>query len=189
MRIMSPFEGTLSSPSFLIHMIIKMSITPTSLPFHTSGSFCSILTFHWVSLQTHIGYQHKFNQLCSLPSLHWLSSLSICFHSNYSVPHCTWLFKPRCFILDTKEAFLKGNIVALGHDTCQKVVMVGIIEVGRHLSYMRFRKQVNSHGLCTDHSAGCSIEFASISPSFPGTHSHGNFPMLLSILIHLWEAR
>jgi hypothetical protein len=39
---------------------------------------------------------------------------------------------PECFISDNKEAFLKGDIVALGQDTCRKVVMEGIIEVGRH---------------------------------------------------------
>ena len=33
---------------------------------------------------------------------------------------------------DNKEAFLKGDIVALGQDTHRKVVMEGIIEVGRH---------------------------------------------------------
>ena len=30
------------------------------------------------------------------------------------------------------EAFLKGDIVVLGQDTCWKVVMERIIEVGRH---------------------------------------------------------
>jgi hypothetical protein len=37
-----------------------------------------------------------------------------------------------CFISDNKESFLKGDIAALGQDTCWKVVMEGIIEVGRH---------------------------------------------------------
>ena len=34
LRIMSPFEGTLSFPSFAIHMIIKVFITPKNLLFH-----------------------------------------------------------------------------------------------------------------------------------------------------------
>ena len=39
---------------------------------------------------------------------------------------------PGCFISDHKEGFLKGDIVVLGQDTCQKVVMEEIIEVGKH---------------------------------------------------------
>ena len=39
---------------------------------------------------------------------------------------------PGCFILDHKEGFLKGDIVVLGQDTCQKVVMEEIKKVGRH---------------------------------------------------------
>ena len=39
---------------------------------------------------------------------------------------------PGCVISNNKETFLKGNIVVLGLDTCWKVVMEGIIEVGRH---------------------------------------------------------
>ena len=34
LRIMSPFEGTLSCPSFTIHMIIKVFITPKNLLLH-----------------------------------------------------------------------------------------------------------------------------------------------------------
>ena len=34
LRIMSPFEGTLSFPSFTNHMIIKVFITPKNLLFH-----------------------------------------------------------------------------------------------------------------------------------------------------------
>ena len=39
---------------------------------------------------------------------------------------------PGCFVSDYKEGFLKGDIVVLGQDTGQKVVMEEIIEVGRH---------------------------------------------------------
>jgi hypothetical protein len=39
---------------------------------------------------------------------------------------------PGCFVLDDKEAYLKGDIVALGLDTHQKVVIEGVMEVGRH---------------------------------------------------------
>ena len=39
---------------------------------------------------------------------------------------------PGCFILNNKEAFLKGGMVVLELDIYQKVVMEEIIEVGRH---------------------------------------------------------
>jgi hypothetical protein len=51
------------------------------------------------------------------------------------VPHRTWLFSlniPACFVLDDKEAYLGGDIVALGLDTYQKVVIEEVMEVGRH---------------------------------------------------------
>jgi hypothetical protein len=37
-----------------------------------------------------------------------------------------------CFILDDNVAYQKGDIVALGPDACRKVVMEGIMEVGRY---------------------------------------------------------
>ena len=55
----------------------------------------------------------------------------------YFSPNIPW-----CFILDNKEAFLKGNIVVLGQDTCQKVVMEEIIEVGRHFILYKVKKVV-----------------------------------------------
>jgi hypothetical protein len=39
---------------------------------------------------------------------------------------------PECFISDDNVAYQKGDIVALGPDAHQKVVMEGIMEVGRH---------------------------------------------------------
>ena len=39
---------------------------------------------------------------------------------------------PGCFISDEKVAYRKGDIVALGPDTCRKVVMEGVMEVGRY---------------------------------------------------------
>jgi hypothetical protein len=39
---------------------------------------------------------------------------------------------PGCFILDDKVAYQKGNMVALGPDAHRKVVMEGVMEVGRH---------------------------------------------------------
>ena len=39
---------------------------------------------------------------------------------------------PGCFVSDHKEGFLKGDVVVLGQDTGQKVVMEEIIEVGKH---------------------------------------------------------
>ena len=47
---------------------------------------------------------------------------------------------PGCFISDHKEGFLKGDIVVLGQDTCQKVVMEEIIEVGRHFILYKVRE-------------------------------------------------
>ena len=39
---------------------------------------------------------------------------------------------PGYFVSDRKEGFLKGDVVVLGQDTGQKVVMEEIIEVGKH---------------------------------------------------------
>jgi hypothetical protein len=39
---------------------------------------------------------------------------------------------PRCFISDEKVAYQKGDIVALGPDACRKVVMEGVMEVGKY---------------------------------------------------------
>jgi hypothetical protein len=39
---------------------------------------------------------------------------------------------PECFISDDNVAYQKGDIVALGPDAHRKVVMEGIMEVGRH---------------------------------------------------------
>jgi hypothetical protein len=39
---------------------------------------------------------------------------------------------PECFISDDNIAYQKGDIVALGPDACRKVVMEGIMEVGRY---------------------------------------------------------
>jgi hypothetical protein len=39
---------------------------------------------------------------------------------------------PGCFISDEKVAYWKGDIVALGPDACRKVVMEGVMEVGRY---------------------------------------------------------
>jgi hypothetical protein len=39
---------------------------------------------------------------------------------------------PGCFISEDKIAYQKGNIVALGPDVHQKVVMEGVMEVGRY---------------------------------------------------------
>jgi hypothetical protein len=39
---------------------------------------------------------------------------------------------PGCFVSDDKVAYLKGNIVALGPDAHWKVVMEGVMEVGRY---------------------------------------------------------
>jgi hypothetical protein len=41
---------------------------------------------------------------------------------------------------DDKVAYQKGDIVALGSDAHQKVVMEGFMEVGRYSILMRFRK-------------------------------------------------
>jgi hypothetical protein len=39
---------------------------------------------------------------------------------------------PGCFISDEKVAYQKGDIVALGPDACRKVMMEGVMEVGRY---------------------------------------------------------
>ena len=47
---------------------------------------------------------------------------------------------PGCFVSDHKEGFLKGDVVVLGQDTGQKVMMEEIIEVGSILFFIRSRK-------------------------------------------------
>ena len=60
MRIMSPFEETLSFPLFMIHMIIKMSIIPTNLPhsFHSLHYITILLInplpFQWLNASLHM---------------------------------------------------------------------------------------------------------------------------------------
>ena len=69
-------------------------------------------------------------------------------HQSASIPNarcltsCGYLSPkiPGCFISNNKEACLKGNIVVLGLDTCWKVAMEGIIEVGRHFILYEVRE-------------------------------------------------
>ena len=87
---------------------------------------------------------------------------------------------PGCFILDNKEAFPKADIVVLGQDTSQKVVMEGIIEVGRDFILYK----VKEVGLIP--MGGVQItQLVALLNSHPSVH----LPLLLLILSCLWEAR
>ena len=86
----------------------------------SSSSIQFILTFHWVGLQTHFGYQCKLNQPYSFHSLCWLSSLPICFYSNCKALFYTWLFQPkysRMFCLGSQGRISEGwnSGVRIGH--------------------------------------------------------------------------
>ena len=101
--------------------------------------------FHQVSVPTHIGYWCKLNQHHSFYSLCQLSSSSICFYSNCKAFFMHGYFSPNipgCFVSDYKEGFLKGDIVVLGQDTGQKVMMEEIIEVGKHFILYKVKEVV-----------------------------------------------
>ena len=93
LRIMSLFKGTLSFLIFVIHMIINMSIIPTSPS--TFSSIWFISTFHSVGSQIYTGHQCKLHQPYNFHSLCWLSSSPICFYSSYEALFYTWLFQPK----------------------------------------------------------------------------------------------
>jgi hypothetical protein len=50
---------------------------------------------------------------------------------------------PGCFILEDKVAYQKGDIVALGPDVHQKVVMEGVMEVGRYFILYEVKELVS----------------------------------------------
>jgi hypothetical protein len=78
-----------------------------------------------INLPNHIPFPHYINypphQSASIPIAQCLTA-----HGHFS-PNIL-----ECFILDDNVAYQKGNIVALGPDAHWKVVMEGIMEVGRY---------------------------------------------------------
>ena len=135
LRIMSPFKGTSSFPSFMSHMIIKAIITPKKPtlppPVVFAPDRCSIKLVYQLILGTDV------NLTNITPFVHYVG-YPPCQSASIAIPQCLTSHGylspkiPGCFISNNKEAFLKGDIMVLGLDTCQKVVMAGIIEVGRH---------------------------------------------------------
>jgi hypothetical protein len=93
--------------------------------------------------------------------------------------------------LDDKVAYLKGNIVALGPDAHQKVVMEAVMEVRRYFILYEVQEvgSIPTSRVQTIQLVAPLNSHPSISPSlFPSAHSHGILPMLLSILSCLQEA-
>jgi hypothetical protein len=122
----------------LIHdsMTINMFTILTNPPFHFwyhlllpdpqlsqfTNSFWTLISIHQI---VHIPFPHYINypphQSASI-LITWRLTTQGFFSLNI----------PGCFISDDEVAYLKGNIVALGPDTHQKVVIEGVMEVGRY---------------------------------------------------------
>jgi hypothetical protein len=104
-----------------------------------------------------------------------------CFHSDRSAPHHTWPFQLEhswMLLSDDKVAYQKGDIVALGSDAHQKVVMEGFMEVGRYFILYEVQ-EVGSipigHVRTTQLVAPLNLH-PSVLLFFPGAHSHGLLP-------------
>jgi hypothetical protein len=86
---------------------------------------------------------------------------------------------PGCFISEDMVAYRKGNIVALGSDVHQKVVMEGVMEVGRYFivyEVMEVGSIPIGHVWTTQLVTPLKLHLSVL------------LPMLLPILSHLWEA-
>jgi hypothetical protein len=114
------------------HQYIHYSNKPAlPLPVSFAPSRPSIVSVYKLILDTdinssnHIPFTHYVDnphrQSASIPITRCLTA-----HGYFS-PNI-----PECFISDDNVAYQKGDIVALGPDACRKVVMEGIMEVGRH---------------------------------------------------------
>ena len=111
-----------------VHYTDKPTLPP---PVVFDSSQHSIQSVHKLLLDTNV------NLTNSAPFIHYVNYPP---HQSASIPiaRCFSMhgyFSPNipgCFILDHKNGFLKGDIVVLGQDTGQKVVMEEIVEVGRH---------------------------------------------------------
>ena len=100
--------------SFHLLLVVSYSILPCKLILDTNVNLTNPTTFiHYVGYPPH--------QSASIPVARHFST-----HGYFS-PNI-----PECFISDHKNGFLKGDIVVLGQDTGQKVVMEEIVKVGRH---------------------------------------------------------
>jgi hypothetical protein len=86
---------------------------------------------------------------------------------------------PGCSISDDKVAYLKGNIVALGPDAHQKVLMEGVMEVGRYFILYEVQ-EVGSIPI------GRVRTTQLVAPL--NSHVSVLLPMILLILSCLWEA-
>jgi hypothetical protein len=111
-----------------VHYTDKPTLPP---PVVFDSSQRSIQLVHKLILDTNV------NSTNSTPFVHYINYPP---HQSASIPIAQHLtahgyFSPKipgCFISDNKEVFLKGDIVLLGQGTSRKVVMEGIIEVGRY---------------------------------------------------------
>jgi hypothetical protein len=114
------------------HQYIYYSNKPTlPLPVSFAPSWPSIKLVHKLILDTDINSPNcaPFSHYIDYPP-HQSASIPIAWHlteHGHFSPNI-----PGCFISDDKVAYQKGNIVALGPDTHQKVVMEGVMEVGRY---------------------------------------------------------
>jgi hypothetical protein len=88
-------------------------------------SFYKLILDTDINLPNHIPFPHYIDyppcQSASIPIAQRLTT-----HDHFS------LNIPECFISDDNVAYQKGDIVALGPDAHQKVVMEGVMEVGKY---------------------------------------------------------
>jgi hypothetical protein len=119
------------------HQYIYYSDKPTlPIPVSFALSRPSIESVHKLILDTDI------NSLNCIPFSHYVDYPPCQSASIPITQHLTahGFFSPKisgCFVSDDKVAYLKGDIVALGRDTHQKVVMDGVVEWEGILFYMR----------------------------------------------------
>jgi hypothetical protein len=114
------------------HQYIYYSNKPTlPLLVSFSPSWPSIELVHKLILDTDINSPNcvPFPHYINYPPHQSTSILIACCLTTHG--SCS-LNIPGCFISDDKVAYLKGDIVALGPDAHQKVVMEGVMEVGRY---------------------------------------------------------
>jgi len=115
-----------------VHHYVYHSDKPVlPLPVFFTPSRPSIDSVHKLILDTDINSHNRvpFNHYIDYPPR---QSASIPIARRYTI---YGYFSPRvpgCFVSDCRGAFWKGDIVALGQAAGRKVILDGIIEVGRH---------------------------------------------------------
>lgn len=115
-----------------VHHYVYHSDKPAlPLPVFITPSRPSIDSVHKLILDTDVNSHHRapFNHYIDYPPR---QSASIPITRRYTVYGHFSPRVPGCFVSDHRGAFWKGDVVALGQAAGRKVILDGIIEVGRH---------------------------------------------------------